>query len=82
LHPTCTGTSLWRRPQRSSSFGPDGDPLTFARWVALGKDAESVAQDPEFADAAALNLSLLPGSPALALGFQQIDTLTVGPRAP
>jgi len=36
---------------------------------------------PQFADAAALNFTLLPGSPALALGFQQIDTSTVGPRA-
>jgi hypothetical protein len=68
-------------PASELVFGPNGDPLTFAQWVALGKDAASVVQDPAFADAAALNFTLLPGSPALALGFQQIDTSTVGPRA-
>ena len=52
----------------------------FTGWQALGKDAMSVVSDPLFTNVAARNFTLLPGSPALALGFQQIDTSTVGPR--
>ena len=67
-------------PPENLVFGPSGDPLTFAEWVKLGKDNSSLVQDPEFVDASELNFELQPGSPALALGFQQIDTSTVGPR--
>jgi len=44
------------------------------------QDLGSVFADPLFADAQALNFSLLPGSPALALGFEPIDLSTVGPQ--
>ena len=45
------------------------------------QDARSVFADPLFADAAAGNFSLLPGSPALALGFEPVDVSRVGPAA-
>jgi hypothetical protein len=44
------------------------------------QDLGSVFADPLFADAQALNFSLLPGSPALALGFEPIDLSAVGPQ--
>ncbi len=48
-----------------------------------GQDRHSIFSDPLFANASAFNFTLLPQSPALlALGFQQIDLSTVGPRPP
>jgi hypothetical protein len=44
------------------------------------QDAGSLFADPLFADAANLNFTLLPGSPALALGFEPIDVSNVGPQ--
>lgn len=43
------------------------------------QDVRSVFADPLFADVDALNFTLLPGSPALALGFVPIDMSGVGP---
>jgi hypothetical protein len=50
--------------------------------VAFFKDTAAAVADPLFADAKGLNFTLLPGSPALAMGFQPIDMSDVGPRAP
>ena len=44
---------------------PDQSTLNFAQWRAAGKDTGSVVADPLFADVAAGNLSLQPGSPAI-----------------
>ncbi len=63
-------------------FSNSFEHLNFSAWQAEYKDETSVVADPLFADAANLNFTLLPGSPALALGFTPIDTSTVGPRAP
>ena len=52
--------------------------LTLAEWQAKGHDAESVAADPKFVDAAKFDFRLQPDSPALALGFKPIDMSTVG----
>eukprot|EP01064_Diplonema_japonicum_P013671 TRINITY_DN2120_c0_g1_i1.p1 TRINITY_DN2120_c0_g1~~TRINITY_DN2120_c0_g1_i1.p1 ORF type:complete len:646 (+),score=175.27 TRINITY_DN2120_c0_g1_i1:49-1986(+) len=49
-------------------------------WRSMGQDTHSVVGDPLMADPGNANFTLLPGSPALALGFQQIDTSDVGPR--
>ena len=55
--------------------------LSFDAWrAASGCDAHSAAADPLIADAEGGNFTLLPGSPALARGFQQIDTSQAGPR--
>ncbi|EDQ90484.1 uncharacterized protein MONBRDRAFT_7138 [Monosiga brevicollis MX1] len=46
--------------------------VTLATWQAQGYDRRSREADPLFADPAARNFSLLPNSPALALGFQPV----------
>lgn len=51
-------------------------------WQGHGEDIHSLVADPQFANADAANFTLLPTSPALSLGFQQVDTSTVGPRVP
>ena len=55
---------------------------SFQEWKAAGKDAGSIIADPLFVNTSNLNFSLRPNSPALKLGFQQIDMTTVGPRVP
>ena len=56
---------------RNCSGGPRGP----------AQDVRSVFADPLFADAAAGNFTLLPGSPALGLGFEPVDVSRVGPAA-
>lgn len=51
-----------------------------AAHLGPGQDVRSVFADPLFADARALNFTLLEGSPALALGFEQVDVSSVGPQ--
>ncbi len=63
-------------------FGTQYLPETFAQWVAQFKDTGAAVADPLFANAKGLNFTLLPGSPALAMGFTPIDMSDVGPRAP
>eukprot|EP01059_Diplonema_ambulator_P035445 TRINITY_DN833_c2_g1_i1.p1 TRINITY_DN833_c2_g1~~TRINITY_DN833_c2_g1_i1.p1 ORF type:complete len:289 (+),score=98.46 TRINITY_DN833_c2_g1_i1:69-869(+) len=53
---------------------------TLASWRASGHDVHSQVADPQIASPSTHNFTLLPSSPALALGFQQIDTSDVGPR--
>ena len=55
--------------------------LTLDAWrAASGNDARSVLADPQLADPAAGDFTVLPGSPAWALGWAAIDTASVGPR--
>jgi parallel beta-helix repeat protein len=53
---------------------------SFQEWRAAGHDLKSVIADPLFGNAANYDFRLLPESPALKMGFQQIDLSTVGPR--
>jgi hypothetical protein len=47
-------------------------------WQALGNDTSSVVADPLFADAAALDFTLDPASPAISLGFEPWDWEAAG----
>ncbi|MCC7498298.1 MAG: right-handed parallel beta-helix repeat-containing protein [Bryobacterales bacterium] len=53
---------------------------TWEQWRARGLDTRSKIADPLFRNAANGDFRLLDGSPALAMGFQQIDMSTTGPR--
>jgi parallel beta-helix repeat protein len=55
---------------------------TFADWQKRGHDRHSVVADPRFVAPDKGDFSLLPDSPALKLGFRQIDLSRVGPRRP
>jgi hypothetical protein len=63
-------------------------PVTFpgggdlAARQAAGQDADSVVADPGFADPAAGDFTLAPGSPALRLGFRPLDPAAAGRRTP
>ena len=53
---------------------------TWAQWQGAGNDGGSAVGDPLVADAQGSNFTLLPGSPALARGFQQLFPTPPGPR--
>jgi len=62
-----------------------GQPVTFLKyaldeWKAKGLDRNSVVADPLFVDPDRGDYHLKPDSPALKLGFRQIDISAVGPR--
>jgi len=54
---------------------------SFAKWRSLGHDQGSVIADPLFVNVGNFDFRLQPESPALRMGFHQIDMTTVGPRA-
>jgi hypothetical protein len=56
------------------------DEETWDQWQKRGKDVHSVYADPMFVDAEHFDFRLKPESPALAMGFNQIDVSTIGPR--
>ena len=65
----------------------DGQPLLlygeeFADWQAKGMDRHGLVADPQFVDPTHGDFSLKPGSPALKLGFQPIDTSRIGLQGP
>lgn len=53
---------------------------TFAEWQASGQDQDARIGDPLFVDPGNFDFRLQPNSPALQMGFHQIDTSTIGPR--
>jgi hypothetical protein len=53
---------------------------TYRDWQALGFDINSVIADPRFFDLARGDFRLKPDSPALKLGFSQIDLTQIGIR--
>lgn len=50
----------------------------FSEWQALELDQHSAITDPQFVNADGYDFRLKPTSPALRLGFKQIDTSMVG----
>lgn len=65
----------------SLTFGPSQSPMSFTEWQGYGKDVHGVIADPLFVDPGAFDFRLQPGSPAVSqIGFQPIDTSTVGPQ--
>lgn len=51
---------------------------TLEQWQTLGYDRQSRFADPQFVDAAKCDYRIKPGSPALQLGFTEIDMSRVG----
>lgn len=74
---TVNGNTYWSVRQHDNITFPDG--YSIQQWTAEGKDIDHVLQDPLFVDAANYNFKLQADSPAIALGFQQIDVENVGP---
>ncbi|MBK5295284.1 MAG: right-handed parallel beta-helix repeat-containing protein [Acidobacteriia bacterium] len=68
-------------------FDTRGNEIRFAgksldEWKTGERDAGSVIADPLFMNASNFDFRLRPDSPALRMGFQQIDMTRVGPRVP
>ena len=78
LHNTASVYGAIKVPE--SSPRPNKDPLSLEEWQRLGYDHHSIVADPMFEDPANGNFKLKPGSPALKLGFRQIDTSKIGIR--
>jgi parallel beta-helix repeat protein len=53
---------------------------SFSEWKTSGQDRGSIIADPLFVNADNFDFRLRPESPALKIGFTQIDMATVGPR--
>jgi parallel beta-helix repeat protein len=73
------------RIDRNLYWDQRGEPVTFANrtleeWRQQGHDAASVIGDPLFVNPDNYDFRLRPDSPALRLGFRNIDMQTVGPR--
>jgi len=56
--------------------------LSLEQWQAKGHDVDSIVADPQLVDPDRYDFRLKPDSPALKLGFQPIDTSTVGLTGP
>jgi len=56
--------------------------ISFLEWQKRGKDRHSLYTDPLFVDPDHYDFRLRKDSPAFALGFEEFDLRTVGPRGP
>jgi len=52
--------------------------MTFEAWQGAGHDADSVVEDPRFADPYGLDFSLPPSSPATRVGFEPFELDSFG----
>lgn len=69
--------NVYYNPEGQYTFGK----MSFEEWRQRGLDAHSKLADPLFAARERHDYRLQPDSPALALGFQQIDTSQIGLKA-
>jgi hypothetical protein len=69
---------VYFNPRGRYSFGNIRGKDTLDNWRSMGHDANSKFADPLFVDRENHDYRLKPDSPALALGFQQIDTSEIG----
>jgi len=75
----------FKRVDNNVYYNPDGKcsfrQMALDRWQRMGLDAHTKFADPMFADRKNHDYRLKPESPALALGFQEIDTSEIGLKA-
>lgn len=72
----------FERVDNNVYYNPDGKysfrQVTLDRWLRMGLDAHTKLADPLFVDRENHDYRLKPESPALALGFREIDTSEIG----
>jgi parallel beta-helix repeat protein len=72
----------WGSGARARAGSIDFDGGALGQWQRRGHDKKSVLKDPLFVDPGRGDFRLAASSPARALGFQDIDVSSVGPRQP
>ena len=77
-----TDEQTFKRVDNNVYYNPDGEysfrQVALDKWRRMGLDAHTKFADPLFVDRENHDYRLKPESPALALGFQQIDTSEIG----
>ena len=73
--------NVYYNPEGRYSFGGIKGWDTLKNWQSKGLDAGTKCSDPLFVDRGNHDYRLKPDSPALALGFQEIDTSEIGLKA-
>ena len=72
----------FKRVDNNVYYNPHGKysfrQVTLDKWRRMGLDAHTTFADPLFVDRENHDYRLNPESPALALGFEQIDTSEIG----
>ncbi|MBC8869323.1 MAG: right-handed parallel beta-helix repeat-containing protein [Planctomycetes bacterium] len=75
----------FKRVDNNVYYNPDGKysfrQVALDKWRRMGLDAHTKFADPMFVDRENHDYRLKPDSPALALGFQEIDTSEIGLKA-
>jgi parallel beta-helix repeat protein len=74
------GETRYRKAAGASGGEFNTKEISLAEWQKMGFDTHSVVADPLFVDPQHDDYRLKPESPALKLGFQQIDASQIGPR--
>ena len=70
------GNTYWSIKQGTNITFPDD--LDIGEWEKEGQDVQVAIADPMFVDPKNYNFQLQVGSPAIDLGFHDIDTSNVG----
>jgi len=80
-----TDEQTFKRVDNNVYYNPNGKysfrQVALDRWRRMGLDAHTKFADPLFVDRGNHDYRLKPESPALALGFQEIDTSEIGLKA-